>query len=240
MNILQLIASTIIKKSFHLSVWTIEQFYNIAIYEQKVRELQKLPDGTLGKDIANCLEKNGLRLVPNFESHDLKHVLLDFEMTPVDEIRMQAFMLGNNNYSVVSFAIFIFGVLLVPDHWKTFYADFINGRNAKPIKTWTIEEYAHCKTSTLRQIVLNYSKSRKNLSEMELLTKFGACTAIILGTSGMLFCLPFLFSSNIADLVGAGFPFVGGAIIASAGLIALSNLTKHNKNNLETVNYENS
>ena len=39
MNILQLIAKNIIKKSFHLSVWTIEQFYDIAIYEQKVREL---------------------------------------------------------------------------------------------------------------------------------------------------------------------------------------------------------
>ena len=61
---------------------------------------------------------------------------------------------------------------------------------------------------------------------MNSLIKLGAYTAIILGTFGMLFCLPFLFSNNIADLVGAGFPFVGGAIIASGGLITLSNLTK--------------
>jgi zinc transporter ZupT len=39
------------------------------------------------------------------------------------------------------------------------------------------------------------------------------------GAIGMMFCLPFLFSSNMADLVGAGFPFVGGAILFGSGLI---------------------
>ncbi len=235
MNIIQHLATTIIKKSFHLSVWTIEQFHDIAVYEQKARQLQELPDGTLGKDIGNYLERNGLRLVPNYESHDLKHVLLDFQMTPVDEIRMQAFMLGNGNYSIPSFAIFIFGSLLLPDLWTTFYKDFKNGRNAKPISTWTIEEYAHCETSTLREIVLNYSPSSQNILVMKSLTKFGAYAAIILGIFGMLFCLPFLFSSSIADLVGAGFPFLGGAIIASAGLITLSNLSRQDKRELGSV-----
>jgi hypothetical protein len=226
MNILQHISRTIIKKSFHLSVWTIEQFNDIALYEQKASELHELPDGTLGKEIATCLAKNSLRLVPNYESHDLKHVLLDFKMTPVDEIRMQAFMLGNGNYSIPSFAIFIFGSLFLPDLWTTFFKDFINGKHSKPISTWTIEEYAHCKTSTLREIVFNYSPSKQNIFDMKSLTKFGAYTAIILGVFGMLFCLPFLFSSSIADLVGAGFAFLGGAVIASAGLLTLSNLTR--------------
>lgn len=114
MNIFQLIARSIIRKSFHLSVWTIEQFYNIAVYEEKARQLDDLPEGTLGKDIGACLKRNGLRLVPGYESHDLKHVLLGFKMTPVDEIRLQAFMLGNGNHTLPSFAIFIFGALFLP------------------------------------------------------------------------------------------------------------------------------
>jgi hypothetical protein len=235
MNLMQHLATAIIKNSFHLSAWTIEQFHDIALYEQKARELQQLPEGTLGKDIGNCLERNSLRLVPNYESHDLKHVLLDFQMTPVDEIRMQAFMLGNGNYSIPSFAIFLFGALLLPDLWTTFYKDFKNGRKAKPISSWTIEEYAHCQTSTLREIVLNYSPSPQNVYDMKSLTKLGAYVAIILGAFGMLFCLPFLFSSSIADLVGAGFPFLGGVIIASAGLITLSNLSRGEKSEVESV-----
>jgi hypothetical protein len=224
MNIFQLIARNIIRKSFHLSVWTIEQFHDIAIYEEKARQLQELPEGTLGKDIANCLERNGLRLVPGYESHDLKHVLLDFKMTPVDEIRLQAFMLGNGNHTLASFAIFLFGALWLPDCWRTFYQDFKDGRNAKPIHSWTIEEFAHCRTAALREAVFNYRPAPVQVTAF--IAKAGAYTAIILGALGMLFCLPFLFSPSMADIVGAGLPFIAGAIIASAGLLALSNLAK--------------
>lgn len=93
---------------------------------------------------------------------------------------------------------------------------------------WNIEDYAHCPTSTLREHIMNYSKPEtKKECEMKTLLKISSYLAIILGAFGMLFCLPFLFSANMLDLVGAGFPFVGGAIIASGGLISLSNLTKY-------------
>jgi hypothetical protein len=159
MNIFQQVARVIIRESFHLSVWTIEKFHDISIYEQAAKQLQQLPEGTLGKDIANCLERDKLRLVPKYESHDLKHVLLDFEMTPVGEIRMQAFMLGNGNYSVPCFSIFFFGALLLPDLWIRFYKDFKKGRSAKPISTWTIENFSHCQTAALRDKVFNYPTS---------------------------------------------------------------------------------
>ncbi|MGN7787722.1 hypothetical protein ACTJIJ_24525 [Niabella sp. 22666] len=120
MNIVQQIARTIISKSFHLSVWTIEQFHNMDVYEQKMSELEQLPAGTLGNDIATCLKRNKLRLVPGYESHDLKHVLLNYKMTPVDEIRMQAFMLGNGNYTLASISIFLFGAILLPSLWLFF------------------------------------------------------------------------------------------------------------------------
>lgn len=42
------------------------------------------------------------------------------------------------------------------------------------------------------------------------------------GVFGMLFCFPFLWSANMADLVGAGFPFVGGALLVGTSLISLS------------------
>lgn len=79
MNILQKIARQIIEKSFNFSVWTIEQFHNKNFYVQKVENLRKYPKGTLGNDIAKYLDDNKLGLVPNYESHDLKHVLLDYK-----------------------------------------------------------------------------------------------------------------------------------------------------------------
>ncbi len=229
MNILQKTARRIIKKSFDISVSLIEFFSKMEPYKTKVSELRKLKNGTLGKEIANCLDMHNLTLVPKFESHDLKHVLLDYKMTPEDEIRMQAFMIGNGNYSVPSFAILVFGAILLPDLWLTFYSDFKKGRKTICISKWTIEKHANRNLNELRKELLKSEFEQKRIFDMKSITKFGAFTAIIAGVFGMLFCLPFLFSSNIADLIGAGFPFVGGAILAVGGLLALSNLSSFNK-----------
>ena len=155
MNILQKLARKIIKNSFDLSVWTIEKFYDKNYYANKVQNLKKIPIGTLGNDIAKCLDKNNLRLIPKYESHDLKHVLLDYKMTPVDEIRMQAFMLGNGNYTIPSFTIFIFGALLLPEKWCTFYMDYKSGQKSKPVSNLTIEKYAGFQTQALRKRIIN-------------------------------------------------------------------------------------
>lgn len=235
MNILQKIARKIIKQSFDLSVSTIEFFSKMEPYEQKVSELRKLQDGTLGKEIAECLDKHNLTLVPKYESHDLKHVLLNYQMTAEDEIRMQAFMVGNGNYSIPSFAILIFGAILLPDLWRTFYSDFKKGKKSIEISEWTIEKYANRNLTELRAELLKPEFEYKTILNMKRVTKFGAFASIIAGMFGMIFCLPFLFSSNIADLVGAGFPFVGGAILAVGGLLALSNLSRPNKSQQVTT-----
>ncbi|AXT54670.1 hypothetical protein D1815_02465 [Aquimarina sp. AD1] len=229
MNILQKIARRIIKISFDTSVRTIEYFSKMDKYHKQVNELRELESGTLGKEIANCLDEHNLTLVPKYESHDLKHVLLDYQMTPEDEIRMQAFMVGNGNYSIPSFTILTFGAILLPDLWWTFYSDFKKGKRNIGISEWTIEKYATRNLTELRAELIISELEQKTTLDMKQVTKFGAFASIIAGVFGMLFCLPFLFSSNIADLVGAGFPFVGGAVLAVGGLLALSNLSRPNK-----------
>lgn len=229
MNLLQKAARIIIKKSFDYAVSTIESFHEMKTYDKKVSELRKLNNDTLGKEIANCLDINNLSMVPKFESHDLKHVLLDYKMTPEDEIRLQAFMVGNGNYSIPSLIILSFGFVLLPDLWKTFYTDFKKGRKCIPISKWNIEEYKNENLKRLRFTLTNTNVEQKNIFDVKRIARFGAYLSISAGIFGMLFCLPFLFSSNIADLVGAGFPFLGGAILSVGGLLALTNLAKPNK-----------
>ena len=63
----------------------------------------------------------------------------------------------------------------------------------------------------------------------------GGIAAIIAGIGGMVFCLPFLFSASIPDLIGAGFPFVGGAVLAGSGLIALAIALRSGKGEKITI-----
>ncbi|MCL9806836.1 ubiquinone biosynthesis protein COQ4 [Flavobacterium amniphilum] len=235
MNLFQKTARKIIKLSFDFSVSSIERFNDMKPFRDKVSGLRNLENGTLGKEIADCLDCHRLTLVPGYESHDLKHVLLDYKMTAEDEIRMQAFMLGNGNHTLPCFAILIFGAILLPDLWLTFYTDFKKGRNSIPVSGWNIETHAQSNLEELRLKLNKPEAMRPSVLNLKSITKFGAFASITAGVFGMLFCLPFLFSSNLADLVGAGFPFVGGAILAVGGLLALSNLSRPKENQVVTV-----
>ena len=45
----------------------------------------------------------------------------------------------------------------------------------------------------------------------------------------MAFCFPFLWSARLEDLVGAGFPFVGAAVLFGCGLVALAITVSRNR-----------
>lgn len=49
---------------------------------------------------------------------------------------------------------------------------------------------------------------------------------MIAGIAGMFYCLPFLYSPQIEDLVGAGFPFFAGSILLVGGLIGIAIVSK--------------
>jgi hypothetical protein len=58
-------------------------------------------------------------------------------------------------------------------------------------------------------------------NSIKLLINSLAIITMVAGLFGMLFCFPFLWSGRMEDLVGAGFPFVGGSILFGTGLLAL-------------------
>lgn len=61
------------------------------------------------------------------------------------------------------------------------------------------------------------------MTEKSIITTINALAIITMlsGLFGMLFCFPFLWSARIEDLVGAGFPFIGGSILFGTGLLTL-------------------
>lgn len=215
----------VIRSAFFLSIWCIERMHDMAPYHQKVAMLSQLPAGSVGKELADCLFSRHLTLVPGFESHDLKHVVLDYELEPLGEIRMQAFMLGNGNWTLPSMAIFLFGLLLLPQHWRLFWKDFTAGQQSPDIAALTIEECQNQELVEIRKLI--FSRFTTVISTMKLsihqqASLWGSYGLISIGGAAMLFCFPFLWSANVADLIGAGFPFVAGAILVAGGLVSLT------------------
>ena len=120
-------------------------------FPYSMEQLLSFSDGTLGKDLALYLAKKNFKLLPNYERHDCKHIILQYEMDEEGEARMQFYFLGNRHYSIpVVMTVFICFVLM-PEHWGKFYYEFKKGRRAKTFNNVDFNRIVLHNTKELRK-----------------------------------------------------------------------------------------
>jgi ubiquinone biosynthesis protein Coq4 len=118
---------------------------------QQLQELASLPPGTLGRGVADLLRAHHLQLIPHYEDHDLKHVLLGYGMTPEDELKLKAFTLGNGDYSLTCVGFLLMGLLL-PELWPELRQHFRRGRQVRAgVYRWRLRDYAARDLAELRR-----------------------------------------------------------------------------------------
>ncbi|MEO6729631.1 MAG: Coq4 family protein [Ferruginibacter sp.] len=98
--------------------------------------LHDLPEGTLGKELVNMLDKKNLQLLPYYAKHDIKHILLQYDTTDEGEVCLQCFMLGNKHLSFPVVATVIYGVFTMPEYWSKFGKAYHRGAGCQPIAGW--------------------------------------------------------------------------------------------------------
>lgn len=120
-------------------------------YETNLHEeMRSLPKGTVGRDVADLLDKNDYRLIPKYESHDLKHLILGYGMTTLEELQMQFFLFGNGNRSLACL-LFISTAVILPKKWKLFYTDYLRGKNTSCILEYRLQDVMFDETKKLKQ-----------------------------------------------------------------------------------------
>ena len=102
------------------------------------QEMRELPEHSFGKELDDLLDKQGYKLLRNYEYHDAKHVLLGYGMHEEGEVCMQFFFLGNRRYSFPVLSTVLAGIVLMPDKYKMFYKEFKKGRSIPEINKWDI------------------------------------------------------------------------------------------------------
>lgn len=113
-------------------------------------ELYMLPDGTLGKDLFNFLEKRNLPLLKYYARHDLKHVLLQYDTTDEGEACLQSFMLGNGRVSFPVLATVVYAFITMPEYWTKMRNAYRQGRKATSFHGWKWNELLVEPTDSLR------------------------------------------------------------------------------------------
>lgn len=126
------------------------------LFKKKVKNarfaLENCPENSVGKSVLNMLNENNLDVIPFFEDHDLKHLVLGYGMNSVEEIRMQAFLFGNGNRSF-SCILFLLSGILLPSAWNLFYFDYKKGKNSPDILNLRLEECMNKSLSELKSII---------------------------------------------------------------------------------------
>lgn len=152
------------------TIWALEKIYGSKILTPKLNQLRSLKDGTVGREIANLLDNLGYRLIPKFENHDLKHVILEYDMTMKDEIRMQAYLVGNGNYTLPCLIFLSFG-LFYPSIWLDLPREYSSGKASKSIHFLTLEKCMNLDLILARK-VYGRLKTNKQFSNSGAFLKF--------------------------------------------------------------------
>jgi len=113
--------------------------------------LLRFPADTLGHALGQFLQREGLDLLHQFESHDVFHVLLDYQTTVIDEVRMQFFLLGNGKRSIYALISAGIGWLGVPEARLLYRQAFQRGCSYCPIHRWKFEHLLNEPLTELRK-----------------------------------------------------------------------------------------
>ncbi len=116
-----------------------------------LEEMRKFPEGTLGYDMAEFLDKRSFGLLPKYEVHDAAHTILKYNTTTVGELKLQAFMWGNGSSSYAGRVLFLMGLFILPELWQELKLDYERGRQAvERIGDWDMESLVNREINALR------------------------------------------------------------------------------------------
>ena len=128
----------------HILVRKREQYYHFYEYS-------KMSAGSLGKSYYEYLKTHKIPYKPNLIRHDLKHVLLGYEMNMSDELRIHAFLLGNRSYNPMAITYLIICAAIVPETITKLRKDFKRGRQSTCLKKINLQAYVHQNLFKCRQ-----------------------------------------------------------------------------------------
>jgi ubiquinone biosynthesis protein Coq4 len=95
--------------------------------------LQAMPADTVGHQLAQFFIKNNLSLLPYYERHDIKHVVLEYPPTEEGEVCLQTFMWANGRRTLPVFLAVAYGWSTMPEYWQSLLLAWKRGKAAKSL-----------------------------------------------------------------------------------------------------------
>lgn len=138
------------------SVPMLNRFRKPPPFPYQLNELRDFPAGSLGAETAHFLDSRSFDFLPQYETHDVFHTLLGYGTSTTGELRLQAFMWGNNSSSFAGRVLFVLGLVLTPELWPQLRKDMERGRHSVRVAELDIPKLLPDSVDSLRlRLVLN-------------------------------------------------------------------------------------
>jgi|GEM_PF-2015452 len=114
------------------------------------QECSKMDKDSLGYSLYTYLSENNLTFKPNLIRHDMKHILLNYEMKMEDELKLNAFLIGNKSNNLVGYIYLITCLFFIPEMITKLKIDYRKGKVATRLKSIDLQNLAEVNLTELR------------------------------------------------------------------------------------------
>lgn len=123
-----------------------------------LRELQHFPKGTVGQELYSFFFNNDLEMLPHYEKHDIKHVVLGYPPTEEGEVSLQCFMLANGRITLPVVFSVVIGLAIMPEKWLSFRKAFALGRRTPSLNKLNWFDLMPLQLSAVQQQIFSSKK----------------------------------------------------------------------------------
>jgi len=120
-------------------------------WEYTLEDCSKMDQNSLGHSLYNYFSENNLIFKPKLIRHNMKHILLGYDMKIEDELRLHAFLIGNKSYNLLGIVYLITCTLFVPEIIFKLRLEFKKGKTVTILKHVKLQNYATHDLTVLRR-----------------------------------------------------------------------------------------
>lgn len=145
---------------FKLTEWTVpiyKRFFKPkeTKWQVELDQLRSYPTGTLGRAWADFYEGQSFGISPNYEEHDICHVLLGYRTSIIEETRMYSFLYGTGKRSAPTILTILIGCIIMPEFINQFYKDYRLGKDSLDFSKWDFRFLLRESLEDLQRMICN-------------------------------------------------------------------------------------
>ena len=114
-------------------------------------DYEKMPGNTLGGQYYLYLKRHQITFKANLVKHDMKHIILGYEMKMPGELDIVAFLIGNKSFNKTGVVYLFICLLIVPEYLPKLRYHYRRGKQAHCLRDYDLSQLVEVDLNTIRK-----------------------------------------------------------------------------------------